>query len=392
MTDNHEDIFMPINTPPISPSDALDVLLQYAQMSNPPSIMLHGAPGIGKSEVVSTLAARRAEQASRTVVRTGSALDGTNILFSDIRLTTIEAQDLRGLPYPNRERGTVTYLRPSFLPPVDNLPHVIFLDELTAAETRLQASAYQLLLDRRVGDHEVGPNVLIVAAGNSAEHGAISNEMGTAIADRLVHLNLVATPDAWIRWAQDNNIAPEVITFIRVKPDFLDMCEKRVKQNLTIGASPRGWARVSRTLLDFRSRGATQATLERAVSGIVGQEAAGEFFLTLSELAEAVDVKRLMEMGEEDRKKNLPRTLNSLYGMVYSMRPLVTDARTLEQAFSLLLLLKRTPLRGLPNEEIATLGFEILIAHGEKIGLMKDMIKSKAYLEYAKIRREQGLQ
>lgn len=383
---------MPINTAPISPADALKILQAISLMPNPPSVMLHGAPGIGKSEIVAQLAKWRAEQAGLSIVRSGTDLKEGALLFSDIRLTTIEAQDLRGLPYPNRTEGTVTYLRPSFLPPMDDLPHVVFTDELTAAEQRLQASAYQLLLDRRVGDHALGPNVMVVAAGNGAEHGAISNEMGTAIADRLIHLNLVATPEAWINWAKDNDIAAEVMAFIQTRPDFLDMCEKRVKNNMTIGASPRGWTRVSKVFKAFKASGQPAAALERAVSGIVGQEAAGELFLVLEELKEAVDVKRLMDMDDKERRKNLPKTLTSLYGLTYALLPMIRDAKSMESCFEILLAIKETPIKDVPNEEIATLGFEMAIERGEKAGLMKDMIASKAYKRYAEIRRQQGLQ
>lgn len=383
---------MPINTAPISPADALKILQAISLMPNPPSVMLHGAPGIGKSEIVAQLAKWRAEQAGLSIVRSGTDLKEGALLFSDVRLTTIEAQDLRGLPYPNRNEGTVTYLRPSFLPPMDDLPHVVFTDELTAAEQRLQASAYQLLLDRRVGDHALGPNVMVVAAGNGAEHGAISNEMGTAIADRLIHLNLVATPEAWINWAKDNDIAAEVMAFIQTRPDFLDMCEKRVKNNMTIGASPRGWTRVSKVFKAFKASGQPAAALERAVSGIVGQEAAGELFLVLEELKEAVDVKRLMDMDDKERRKNLPKTLTALYGLTYALLPMIRDAKSMESCFEILLAIKETPIKDVPNEEIATLGFEMAIERGEKAGLMKDMIASKAYKRYAEIRRQQGLQ
>lgn len=383
---------MPINTNPISPADALNILKAISLMPNPPSVMLHGAPGIGKSEIVAQLAKWRAEQAGLSIVRSGTDLKAGAMLFSDVRLTTIEAQDLRGLPYPNRTEGTVTYLRSSFLPPMDDLPHVVFTDELTAAEQRLQASAYQLLLDRRVGDHALGPNVMVVAAGNGAEHGAISNEMGTAIADRLIHLNLVATPEAWINWAKDNDIAAEVMAFIQTRPDFLDMCEKRVKNNMTIGASPRGWARVSKVFKAFKASGQPAAALERTVSGIVGQEAAGELFLVLEEIKEAVDVKRLMDMDDKERRKNLPKTLTSLYGLTYALLPMIRDAKSMEACFEILLAIKETPIKDVPNEEIATLGFEMAIERGEKAGLMKDMIASKAYKRYAEIRRQQGLQ
>ncbi|MEG7603081.1 hypothetical protein U2102_14740, partial [Listeria monocytogenes] len=49
-----------------------------------------------------------------------------------------------------------------------NAIYILFLDEITAAPTSLQAAAYQLTLDRRVGDHILPDNTIIIAAGNRA--------------------------------------------------------------------------------------------------------------------------------------------------------------------------------------------------------------------------------
>ncbi len=382
---------MPINTLPVTPSDALNIMIALSSIPNPPSVMLHGAPGIGKSQIVQQLVNLRAEQQGKKVARTASELTDGHLLFSDMRLTTMESQDLRGLPYPNKVDNTVIYLRPSFLPPMDDGFHVVFADEITAAEQRLQATAYQLLLDRRVGDHALGPNVFVVAAGNGAEHGAISNEMGTAIADRLIHLNVVSSPDAWIKWGKDADVAAEVLTFIQTRPDFLDMCEKRVKENLTIAGSPRGWERVSNVIKGYRKNGSSQAVLEHTVPGIVGQEAAAEFFLVLSELSEAVNVQKLMEMSDAERRRNLPRTLTSAYGLVYSLLPAIKDKDSMEIVFQILLAMKETRMTEVPNAEIATLGFEMAFGQCEKMKLFADAARSPTYHKYNALRKAEGL-
>jgi len=99
---------------------------------------------------------------------------------------------------------------------------VIFLDELTAAEPRLQASAYQLILDRCIGKHRLPDQAWVVGAGNAPEDGAVSYGMGTALADRFLHVNVVANPDDWLSWAVDNSVAPEIMAFICVRPEMLD--------------------------------------------------------------------------------------------------------------------------------------------------------------------------
>lgn len=62
------------------------------------SWMLHGRPGVGKNQVVQQLADRMGAK-----------------LF-DLRLTTIEPQDLRGLPYYDHEARKTVWYRPEDLP------------------------------------------------------------------------------------------------------------------------------------------------------------------------------------------------------------------------------------------------------------------------------------
>src|SRR6056297_1686324 len=150
------------------------------------SWMLHGRPGVGKTEIVETLAG---EIGAR--------------LF-DLRLTTIEPQDLRGLPYYDHAAGKTVWYRPEDLPDDPGTPSVLFLDELTAAAPYLQPTVYGLLQERRVGRHVLPDTVFIVAAGNSVEDGAVAYEMGTALSDRLIHINVMASASDWLeRFAVD---------------------------------------------------------------------------------------------------------------------------------------------------------------------------------------------
>ena len=125
---------MAVNTAPISAGEALQALRAGLRAQRggamTASWMLHGRPGIGKTEIVQQLA------------------DETGSVLHDLRLTTIEPPDLRGLPFYDHEaRRTVWY-------PPEDLPHgeapaILFLDELTAAPPSLQPTVYGLLQERR---------------------------------------------------------------------------------------------------------------------------------------------------------------------------------------------------------------------------------------------------
>ena len=193
---------MTVNAMTISAGESLKVLLAAwdAQDSGAlkVSYMLHGRPGVGKTQVV--------QQMAETI--------GARLF--DLRLTTIEPQDLRGLPYYDHETKKTVWYRPEDLP--DDGPAVLFLDELTAASPYLQPTVYGLLQERRVGRHSLPDTVFVVAAGNAAEDGAIAYEMGTALSDRLVHLTVRATASDWIdNFAVPRALHPAVPAIIRTR-------------------------------------------------------------------------------------------------------------------------------------------------------------------------------
>jgi MoxR-like ATPase len=169
---------MTVNAMTVSAGEALRVLLSgwAAQASGGLTVswMLHGRPGVGKTQIVQQMADRMGAK-----------------LF-DLRLTTIEPQDLRGLPYYDHGTKRTVWYRPEDLP--DEGPAVLFLDELTAASPYLQPTVYGLLQERRVGRHLLPDSVFIVAAGNAVEDGAVAYEMGTALSDRLIHMTVRARP------------------------------------------------------------------------------------------------------------------------------------------------------------------------------------------------------
>ncbi len=110
---------MSLNAAILSAGGALDLLRHgwAAQASGDLTAawMLHGRPGVGKSQIVQQLA------------------DEIGARLFDVRLTTIEPQDLRGLPYYDHDAKKTVWYRPEDLPDDPATPSVLFLDELTAA-------------------------------------------------------------------------------------------------------------------------------------------------------------------------------------------------------------------------------------------------------------------
>ena len=101
---------------------------------------------------------------------------------------------LHGRPFYDDETKRTVWYRPEDLPVDSAHPAILSLDELTAAAHALQLSVYGQLQERLVGRHLLPASTFIVAAGNAVEDGALTDEMGTALSDRLIHLSVRAEP------------------------------------------------------------------------------------------------------------------------------------------------------------------------------------------------------
>ena len=121
-----------------------------------PSVFLWGAPGVGKSDGVRQMADRI------------SAGTGKTVKVIDIRLLLFSPIDLRGVPMADESREFTRWLRPKLfdLDSSEDTINILFLDELSAAPQSIQAAAYQITLDRTVGEHKLPDNTIVMAAGN----------------------------------------------------------------------------------------------------------------------------------------------------------------------------------------------------------------------------------
>ena len=358
-----------MNIPPVSIAAAKAALIeQYGdERLRRRATMLWGPRGVGKSSIVQQVAAH------------------FGVPLVDLRLTTIEPVDIRGAIYADDAQQRTVWFPPEFLPGPEPPAGILFLDELTAADQRLQISAYSLILDRRVGHYRLPDGWQVVAAGNASFHGAVSHDMGTALADRMFHFNVQAVIEAFVAYALAHGLAPEVMAFLQVRPDKLDDTQAQLAGDHLAGASPRGWEDVSRVL----QSGLSDATKRLLVQGRIGAANAAEFFGVLREIQAGVDVLRLLAArpGAETLAL-LPRSLDALYGMIYGLVAACSDAPTLTRALEVVEQLPEA--RGpvpLPLAEAQTLAMELLLQRALQQSLEAALYDSAAYRRYAGARR-----
>lgn len=371
---------MTLNTKPIAAGAALDVLRAgWAAQADGQlcvSYMLHGRPGVGKTDIVRQLA------------------DELDAKLFDLRLTTIEPQDLRGLPYFDHQTRQTVWYKPEDLPDDPNRPSVLFLDELTAAAPALQPAVYGLLQERRVGPHHLPDNTFVIAAGNMAEDGAIAYEMGTALSDRLIHLHIVATASDWLEnYAVRAGLHPTVVAFIKTRPDLLETTQTTLQNGDMIAATPRSWERVSQVLATKPEK----RLRDVLVAGTVGDAVAAEFALLADEIAANVHIADLLAAESSHRWALYPDNLHSLNAVVFGLIGALdgkTAGPVVEVMEGIRHLANRRPepvFARIPLAELCTYGFELLIGKALELGLGQQVLAIPAYQAYAADRKAAGL-
>jgi len=216
-------------------------------------VMLWGAPGVGKSQMVAHIAARH------------------QVPVIDIRLSQMEPSDLRGIPFRVEDR--VEWAIPAILP--DAKRHapagVLFLDEITSAPPAVSAAAYQLILDRRLGDYQVPDRWAIFAAGNRQGDRGVTYSMPAPLANRFSHFEVDTHLDDWVAWAYANGIDERIIAFLRFRPELLFDFDPA--HNPIAFPSPRSWEFAHRALQKFQDEEQLlQGTLQACVGPTAGIE------------------------------------------------------------------------------------------------------------------------
>ncbi len=223
------------------------------------TLMILGAPGIGKTEICSGIA------------------EELGIGFKRIVLPQYEEVDLRGIPEVNEDKRTVFY-------PTTELPYedkdgpkgILLCDELPSAKPGVQVIMHQLLDSRRLGNlYELPEGWIMVITGNRAEDYAFVFEMPTTVQTRVVRLTMEHNFDDWKKWAYDRQaIEPEVIAFLNNNPqDFVHFEPDKPVSNHAI---PRTWHYLSDYIRDVKMQGES-LSLEYTV-GQIGEGAGNKFF------------------------------------------------------------------------------------------------------------------
>lgn len=266
----------------MKPSRVESVLTRLIRLRWPAFIW--GPPGVGKSAVVKKIA---------------SAL---GLSLRDVRAALLDPTDLRGIPAVID--GKAVWCPPSFLPSDSEPSGLLFLDEINAAPPLVQASLYQLVLDRQIGEYRLPDGWRIVAAGNRQTDRSVVFRLSSALANRFTHIQFEADFDDWRAWALSSHIEPTVIGFLALRPQLL-LGEPGEGPAYP---TPRTWEMASDVI--GVSEGIAQCA--DVLPGVIGEGAAAEFLGYARTALREDDFRRI---AADPKAAKLPNSLSDAFAL-----------------------------------------------------------------------------
>lgn len=271
-----------------------------------PSVMLWGAPGIGKSQSVREI---------------GSFLESNTykkVIITDVRLILFNPVDLRGIPTASADKELAIWLKPKIfdMDPSNDVINILFLDEISAAPQSVQAAAYQITLDRVIGEHKLPDNCIVIAAGNRVTDKSVAYTMPRALANRLLHIEMSSSFDSWNNWAIKHNINSKILALLRFRSDYL--VQANLPANSLAFATPRSWEMVSNVINTFNGDIDKAKSL---ISGLVGVGVSMEFFAFLKVYNTLPNIEDIFNGKDVD----IPTSTDSLYALISALATRAKD-------------------------------------------------------------------
>ena len=260
-------------------------------------VFVWGNPGVGKSSIIKQIA------------------NDKNMEFIDLRLSLLDPTDLRGIPFFDSANKSAIWAKPEFLPNSNSQAFgILFLDEINSAPPSIQAAAYQLILDRKIGEYTLPMNYAIVAAGNYENDRGVTYRMPTPLANRFVHLDFELDFEEWKSWAYESKIDTRIISFLSYKPQNLFTFDAKAKEKSF--ATPRSWSFVN----DILNSNLQIEFLKDVISGAVGKDSSDEFMNFCKVIDKLPNIQEILEAINTEVPTNNSVLYALCTGIVYALK------------------------------------------------------------------------
>ncbi len=209
-------------------------------------IFLVGAPGIGKTAIMSQIAAE------------------LGIGLVSYSMTHHTRQSALGLPYIVKESygdfeyEASEYTMSEIVASVYDYMRehkvergILFLDEINCVSETLYPSMLQFLQFKTFGRHQIPAGWIVVTAGNPPEYNKSVHDFDIVTLDRLKRIVVEPSFDAWKAYAAEKETHPAITTFLSIKKDRFYVVEATLDGKSFVTA--RGWDDLSEIISIFEA-------------------------------------------------------------------------------------------------------------------------------------------
>jgi ATPase family associated with various cellular activities (AAA) len=240
------------------PVDFKTVLKSFIKGDIRRALHVMSSPGLGKTQIA------------------GQVAKELGIDFRDLHAPLLQPEDY-GFPVISADKKDVHFIVSKSKFPIEGSDcgeaGILLIDELGQADNNAQKILANLIQERQIHGHRIKDKWRIVTTGNRSTDRAGSNRLLSHLTNRLTVVELEPSLDDWTNWAIDSGISPEVIAFVRFRPDLLNTFDPQKD----INATPRAWSEGVSPVL---SLGLAELEFE-VFKGAVGEGPAGEFLAFL---------------------------------------------------------------------------------------------------------------
>lgn len=255
-------------------------------------VFLLGKGGIGKSEVIATLAKE------------------LGVGYIDIRLLLYTETDIKGIPYPDNNKEFTVWLQNDILPRVekDGERGILVFDEITSAMKSVRTAIYQLLNERKLGNYELPDGWMVVCLGNGEEDGGDYNGLEGNFANRCSIYRVEPDVESFKEYCVATGVNNLVVSYLNwCSGDLHTYNDNESSEDSLLFASPRSWKAVSEIL--NRRAGVIDEVTKLRIKSNIGTMV-GEKFVTFCEhINNAINVEDILQ-GITDKK---PSSREAIY-------------------------------------------------------------------------------
>lgn len=266
------------------------------------------SPGEGKSELIYSLADGR----DTSLTQTGRE----KLKLISICLTNHQPEDFLGLPFKNQVTNKAEFLPFDLFPTEDDdIPKgydgwILFIDELASSKGPIQTAAQMLILERKVGNKKLHPNVRIVCAGNRLQDRANVTPLSTALKTRMITFELAMETKEWIEWALVNDIDYRIVAFMNFDPTNLSRFN--AENEVTSFACPRTWFHCSKLIKHIEDL----SHVPFFVSGSVGDDITPSFLVFAKHF---LDLPTIQEITYNPLKTKIPVRKEQQFAIIQTL-------------------------------------------------------------------------